>query len=338
MRTVGANINKKLAEKRLIVALGELLIDLIPNNDGMKIEDSGTVIKTASGSAGIFACAASRLGGKSGFIGKVGQDSLSKMAVETVKNEGVDLSNLVFSDEGQIGLAFLEYLSDGRNYQYYRRNSVGSTLTSSELNEEYIKKAYIVHFPGMLLELSNEMRETCYKLVEIAKENNVLISFDPNIRNELLADNDAKKRLVQMVKKADVVTPTLQEAQAITNKESLGDVIRALHEMGPKIIVITRDKDGAVLSHNGEVVIAEGIDEKPVDPTGAGDTLAAALCVGLEEGMSFEKLIEFCNCSGTAVIKHKGAIGLALPTREEIEKMMELDVCKVKKVALNEID
>lgn len=338
MKTVGENIGKKSAEKRMIIALGELLIDLIPNNDGMKIEDGGTVIKTASGSAGIFACAASRLGGKSGFIGKVGQDSLSKMAVETVKNEGVDLSNLVFSDEGQIGLAFLEYLSDGRNYQYYRKNSVGSTLSADELNKEYIKQAYIVHFPGMLLELSPQMRETCYKLVEVSKENNVLVSFDPNIRNELLSDENAKKRLIEMVGKANAITPTFQEAQAITAKENLKDVICALHEMGPEIIVITRDKDGAVLSHNGEVIIAEGIDEKPVDPTGAGDTLAAALCVGLEEGMSFEKLVEFCNCSGTAVIKRKGAIGLALPTRKEVEEMMASGVCKVRKLTLDELE
>ena len=86
-----------------------------------------------------------------------------------------------------MGLAFLEYLPEGRNYQYYRKNSVGSLLRASELDAEYISGAYAVHFPGMLLELTEEMRGACERLVEIAREKGILVSFDPNIRRELSA-------------------------------------------------------------------------------------------------------------------------------------------------------
>ena len=84
-------------EKGRILALGELLVDLIPGEDGMRIEDEGPVIKTASGSAGIFACAASLLGGCGGFIGKIGRDSLSRMVVNTLSGQGVDMSHLIES-------------------------------------------------------------------------------------------------------------------------------------------------------------------------------------------------------------------------------------------------
>ncbi len=226
--------------------------------------------KPASGSAGIFACAATLLGGRGGFIGKVGRDSLSRMVAGTLRGQGVDLSRLIVSDEGQMGLAFLEYLPEGRNYQYYRKNSVGSLLRASELDAEYISGAYAVHFPGMLLELTEEMRGACERLVEIAREKGILVSFDPNIRRELSADAAARARLLWAVRHADVVAPTLSEGQMITGETSIGDVLRALHAMGPRDVALTRDKDGAVLSRGGEVAVAAGIDEEPVDPHGRG--------------------------------------------------------------------
>ena len=321
----------------MILALGELLIDLIPARDGMRLEDEGPVIKTASGSAGIFACAAALLGGNSGFIGKVGQDSLSRMATHVLREQGVDLSHLVQTDEGQLGLAFLEYLPEGRNYQYYRKNSVGSTLSADDLDEAYIAAAFAIHFPGMLLELTPQMRGACQKAVEIARANGVLVSFDPNIRRELTSNEAARERLLWAVRNADIVAPTLEEGRIVTGEQEIGTVLRALHAMGPRVVALTRDKDGAVLSRDGLVAFAPGIDQPPIDPTGAGDTLAAALCVGVREGMDLARLACFCNCAGTLAIRHKGAIGMALPTRAEVEALMASGVCPVTTTRLDEL-
>ena len=162
--------NARSLLRKPILALGELLVDLVPERTGMRIEDAGAVIKTASGSAGIFACAAALLGAQSGFIGKVGRDSLSRMVMRTLEEQGVDLSCVTVSDQGQIGLAFLEYLpGGGRNYQYYRKHSVGSLLGADDLDQAGIAGAYAVHFPGMLLELTPQMRGACERLVEIAR-------------------------------------------------------------------------------------------------------------------------------------------------------------------------
>ncbi len=321
----------------MILALGELLIDLIPGRDGMRMEDEGPVIKTASGSAGIFACAAALLGGNSGFIGKVGRDSLSRMATHTLHQQGVDISHLVQAEEGQLGLAFLEYLPDGRNYQYYRKNSVGSTLCAADLDEEYIASAFAIHFPGMLLELTSEMRSACQRAVEIARAHGVLVSFDPNIRRELTRNEEARERMLWAVRSADVVAPTLEEGRIVTGEQEIGAVLRALHAMGPRVVALTRDKDGAVLSRDGMVAFAPGIDQPPIDPTGAGDTLAAALCVGLRENMDLARLACFCNCAGTLAIRHKGAIGMALPTRVQVEELMDSGVCPVTTARLDEL-
>lgn len=158
------------------------------------------------------------------------------MVAGTLRGQGVDLSRLIVSDEGQMGLAFLEYLPEGRNYQYYRKNSVGSLLRASELDAEYISGAYAVHFPGMLLELTEEMRGACERLVEIAREKGILVSFDPNIRRELSADAAARRACCGRCAMRDVVAPTLSEGQMITGETSIGDVLRALHAMGPRVV------------------------------------------------------------------------------------------------------
>lgn len=317
-----------------LLALGELLIDMIPGTEGMLIRQAGPVIKTASGSAGIVACAMAMLGGNGGFIGRIGRDSLSALARDTLQEYGVDMSHVAVSDEGQLGLAFLEYTDSGRNYQYYRTNSVGSLLSPEELDEAYIASAFAVHYPGMLLELTPQMRQSCLRMVEIAHENGVLVSFDPNIRREIASNAEARARLCDAMSTADIVAPTLEEGRMITGKESVGDVLRAIHAMGPKIVALTRDKDGAVISDGTQVAVAHGIDIHAIDPTGAGDSFAAALCVGVQEKMPLDRLACFCNCTGSFVCTKKGAIGMALPTRAEVEEMMASGVCTVELTTL----
>ena len=321
-----------------ILSLGELLVDLIPVENGGRIEKTGAVLKVASGSAGIFACAISALGAKSGFLGKVGKDALSRMVYDTIQEFGVDMRHVVTSGEGQIGLAFIEYLPDGRrNYEYYRSHSVGSLFRAEELDTEAFDGAYALHFPGMLLDLSPELREASLFAARTAKEKGVLLSFDPNIRTELNR-KESMERMIGVIRMADIIAPTLAEGRMITGKESVGDVLRALHDLGPAVVALTMDKDGAAVSSAGQVALCEGIDVPVVDPTGAGDTFAAALVVALQRGMSLSDTALFCNCAGTLVVTKRGVIGQAIPTLAEISALMETKPCKMRLVALSELE
>ena len=124
----------------------------------------------------------------------------------------------------------------------------------------------------------------------------------------------------------------------ITGETTIGNVLRALHAIGPRVVALTRDKDGAVISRDGQVAIAYGIDLDVVDPTGAGDSFAAALCVCIQEGMPLERLASFCICTGTLVCTKKGAIGMALPTRAQVEELMASGVSRVELMALDEME
>ena len=312
-----------------ILVLGELLLDFIPTQSGMRLCEPGTVVKTVSGSAGIFACAAAALGAQCSFVGRVGRDPFSRLAVQTVAQAGVDTSLVVESDEGQIGLAFIEYLPEGRNYQYYRSQSAGSRLCAGDLDEKAIAQAQILHLPGMLLELNETMREACFAAVEMARRHDVLISFDPNIRKELSGDSGAIERLRRMTSYADIIKPTLEEARLLTGEHEIPAILQRLHGMGPRLVAVSRDKQGALLSAAGEEAAAPGIDVPVVDPTGAGDSFAAALCRCVQRNSTLEEAARFCNCVGTLVCTRRGAIGMAIPSLAEAEALMRSPLCTV---------
>ena len=312
-----------------ILVLGELLLDFIPTRSDMRLCEPGTVVKTVSGSAGIFACAAAALGAQCGFVGRVGKDPFSRLAVQTVAQAGVDTSLVVESEEGQIGLAFIEYLPEGRNYQYYRSQSAGSRLCAGDLDEKAIAQAQILHLPGMLLELNETMREACFAAVEMARRHDVLISFDPNIRKELSGDSGAIERLRRMTSYADIIKPTLEEARLLTGEHEIPAILQRLHGMGPRLVAVSRDKQGALLSAAGEEAAAPGIDVPVVDPTGAGDSFAAALCRCVQRNSTLEEAARFCNCVGTLVCTRRGAIGMAIPSLAEAEALMRSPLCTV---------
>lgn len=312
-----------------ILVLGELLLDFIPTQSGMRLCEPGTVVKTVSGSAGIFACAAAALGAQCGFVGRVGKDPFSRLAVQTVAQAGVDTSLVVESEEGQIGLAFIEYLPEGCNYQYYRSQSAGSRLCAGDLDEKAIAQAQILHLPGMLLELNETMREACFAAVEMARRHDVLISFDPNIRKELSGDSGAIERLRRMTSYADIIKPTLEEARLLTGEHEIPAILQRLHGMGPRLVAVSRDKQGALLSAGGEEAAAPGIDVPVVDPTGAGDSFAAALCRCVQRNSTLEEAARFCNCVGTLVCTRRGAIGMAIPSLAEAEALMRSPLCTV---------
>ena len=307
-----------------VLVLGELLLDFVPCDSDMRLSEPGAVLKTVSGSSGIYACAAAGFGLDCSFIGKVGSDPFSQLALSSIAAQGVRTDAVVRSDCGQLGLAFLEYLPTGRNYAYYRDGSIGSQLRPEELPVAAFAGASILHLPGMLLELNDSMRQSCFRAVELAKQNHVLFSFDPHLRKELRNDAQMRQRMMQILSMADVIEPTLDEARIITGCTEISDVLRALHAAGPRLVVLTRDKDGALFSFDGQILSAEGIDVPVVDPTGAGDTFAAALACCIEENMQMEDAISFCNCAGTLVCTKRGAIGMAIPTRAQVLDMMRM--------------
>lgn len=322
--SVGANVVEMLGGNRVagttrnrVCVIGELLLEFLPANGSITFSSHGQMVKSPSGAAGIFACAAAALGGNVGFIGRVGDEAFSRFVLSEVEAHGVDVSQVGVVSGRQIGLAFVEEVAGERNFIYYRRDSAGSTLNGADISPAYIRSSAAIHFPAMLLWLSQSMREACLQAITLAKAYGVLVSIDPNIRPEL-GDPGESGLLRRVLAQADVLTPNIEEACRISGTDNPDTALSRLLAMGPSLVAITRGAGGALLATATERVELPGIAVKAVDTVGAGDTFAAGLLVALLEGMGVREAGRFANNAAALKVSQLGAIGRGLPKRAEV--------------------
>ena len=290
-----------------ILALGELLLDFVPTRSDMRLSEPGTVIKTVSGSAGIFSCAAAALGARCGLLGKVGRDPFSRLAVETVARSGVDTSHMVRSEEGQIGLAFLEYLPEGRNYQYYRENSVGSRFSAGDLDEAVVAQAQILHLPGMLLELNESIRGPASRRWPWPSATACWCPSTPTSGGSSAGAERRGSGCSAWRPRPTSSSPPWRRPGSSRGGRTCGRSWDVLHGMGPKLVAISQDKDGALLSAGGQGGGLAGDRRAGGGPhRGRGDCFAAALCRCVQRDMPLEEAARFCNLRGDPGVYQAG--------------------------------
>ena len=141
-----------------------------------------TFEKTVGGAESNVATALAKLNHTVGWFSKLSNDEFGRYLISTIRGEGVDTSRVILDENNSTGIIFKEYYQRSNpNVYYYRKNSAASTISPDDIDEEYIKSAKILHLTGITPALSESAREAVYKAIEIAKANDVLISFDPNV-------------------------------------------------------------------------------------------------------------------------------------------------------------
>jgi len=333
-----------------IITLGELLVDFVSTAEDVSIKDSPGFVKAPGGAPANVAVGVARLGrpagssaGSSagftagftaGFIGKVGDDPFGRFLAEVVGENGVDVSRISYSKEARTSLAFIAVRSDGaKDISFYRNPGADMMLSPDDIDAEYIKSARVLHFGSISL-IDPLPREATLKAAKIAKENGLIVSYDPNYRPTLWGDEaQARDRIPTAFEYADVVKISEEEWDIVTGTSDLEEGARRVLDAGPKLVVISRSEKGCAFrtsSHSGEV---PAFKVEVVETIGAGDGFAAAVLVELlarrEAGTEIEDLsksdleeiLRFANAVGALTCTKMGAIP-ALPTRAEVEDFL----------------
>ncbi|KXA98497.1 hypothetical protein AKJ41_06540, partial [candidate division MSBL1 archaeon SCGC-AAA259O05] len=178
-----------------------------------------------------------------------------------------------------------------------------------------------VHINGSSLMMGKKMREACYRVVKIADDENIRVSFDPNIRPELGDLKRTREIVSPLFESAELVTPSIEEIRWVTGDENEEEAAENLLEDGIQIVAIKKGGEGCAIYTKEKILKVPSFDVKEVDPTGAGDAFSAAMIVGMTEGMSLEKLGRFANAVGGMAVTKRGPMeGLA--RRKKIEGMI----------------
>ncbi len=312
-----------------VVALGELLIDFTEN--GLSGQGNPLLEVNPGGAPCNVLAMLNKLGKKTAFIGKVGNDQFGKMLKEVVEESGTDVSALAMDNQVHTTLAFVHTFPDGdREFSFYRNPGADMLLTKEEVDPELIKKARIFHF-GTLSSTHAGVREATRYAIDVAKENGILVSFDPNLREPLWDSLDqAKEEILYGMSKCDILKISDNEMEFMTGTTDYNKGVAMLREQFDiPLICVTLGKEGSRAFYKDMIVeAAPFVREDTIETTGAGDTFeACTLNYILEHGLedlteeNLKEMLTFANAGASIITTRKGALKV-MPEKEEIEKVI----------------
>ncbi len=319
-----------------VVALGELLIDMTNNG---KSEQGNSIYEANPGGAPCNVLAMlNKLGHKTAFIGKVGDDIFGHELKGVLEEIGIDTKGLVVDKDVRTTLAFVKTFPDGdRDFSFYRNPGADMMLKKSELDEELLKDTRIFHF-GTLSMTHEGVREATIQAVETAKEAGALISFDPNLREPLWDSLDeAKEQVLKGLHYCDYLKISDNEIQWLTGEDDYTDGVKWIYERYDiRLITVSMGKEGsrAYYKKDGEqdgFIMTEAapfLQKNTIETTGAGDTFGGCILhFILEKGLDglvesdLKEMLTFANKAASIITTRRGALRV-MPELKEIESLI----------------
>lgn len=310
-----------------VIALGELLIDFTLN--GNSTQGNPLFEANPGGAPCNVLSMLSKLGKKTAFIGKVGEDQFGRILRSTIEEVGIDSTYLLKDSEIPTTLAFVHNMPDGdREFSFYRKPGADMMLSADDIKEEMFEEGKIFHF-GTLSMTHDGVREATLKALKRAKQKNMIISLDPNLREPLWDNLDnAKDKMLEAISYCDVLKISDNEIQFLTGEEDYDKGIDKLRNMYDiPLICLTMGKDGSRAYYKDLRVEVSGFkQDNVIDTTGAGDTFCGSVLGYIcEHGInnfdedSLKEMLTFANAAASLVTLKRGAIK-SMPNVDDVNE------------------
>jgi fructokinase len=302
-----------------VLAFGELLIDFVALESGVSVGEASGFLKAPGGAPANVAVAVARLGHPAGFMGQVGDDPFGHMLVDVLNKNGVNVDGMTFSSEARTALAFVSLRADGdRSFQFYRNPSADMLMRPEDIKKSIITNYRVFHY-GSISMIGEPSKIATLTAVNHALANNLLVSYDPNLRLALWESAEhAKQGMLSGFEYANIVKVSEEEVEFLTGTNNP----RSLWRDRTQLILVTHGENGATYytQHNQQHV--PGYPVQAVDTTGAGDSFVAAVLTQILENpdtylQNLTEIVHFANAVGALTTLNKGAIP-ALPTRKQV--------------------
>ncbi|EFD8864891.1 aminoimidazole riboside kinase [Escherichia coli] len=297
--------------------LGDAVVDLLPESDGRLLPCPG-------GAPANVAVGIARLGGTSGFIGRVGDDPFGALMQRTLLTEGVDITYLKQDEWHRTSTVLVDLNDQGeRSFTFMVRPSADLFLETTDL--PCWRHGEWLHLCSIALS-AEPSRTSAFTAMTALRHAGGFVSFDPNIREDLWQDEHLLRLcLRQALQLADVVKLSEEEWRLISGKtQNDRDICALAKEYEIAMLLVTKGAEGVVVCYRGQVHHFAGMSVNCVDSTGAGDAFVAGLLTGLSStGLSTDeremrRIIDLAQRCGALAVTAKGAM-TALPCRQELE-------------------
>lgn len=308
-----------------IVSIGECMVEFYSDKPFV---DAETFRKSYGGDTMNVLVAASRLGSRTGYITRVGEDDFAPYLLQGWLNERIDLSLVKIIPDLKNGVYFVSaYEGGGYEVAFYRRGSAAATLSVDDINTEYIAAARCLHVSGVSQAISESCRLAVYEACRLVAENKTgEVSYDPHYRSGMWAVKEAQHAFQEVLPFIDILF--LKHPFESENLAGIADpeeLIRSLWQQGVRIVVLKVGEKGCIVGerHSGIIGGVESLKvNRVIDHTGAGDAFAGAFLHGLARELDVFQAGWLGNIMAGLKITGRGAIA-SMPHHDDVYQIFE---------------
>jgi 2-dehydro-3-deoxygluconokinase len=302
-----------------IVSFGEPLLEFsqLPGQDKPVSYLSGY-----GGDTSNFAVSAARQGAKVAMFAHLGSDVFGDQFVDLWNVEGVFTDWIQRHPTAPTGIYFISHDERGHHFTFYREGSAASLVSPTDLPEDLIADAKLLHTSAITHAISNGSCDAVFAAIELAKKHNTLVSFDTNLRLKLWTLDRARAVIHETARHVDFCMPSLDEAQLLTGLNDANEIADFYLNLGAKTVVLKMGPEGAMVATTGERFTAKGHKVETVDATGAGDCFSGAFFSQIVAGKTPREALVYANCAAALTTTGYGAV-VPIPTAAQVAAFQE---------------
>ncbi len=295
-----------------VCVLGDTAVDLIIHLPEMKMSEKVMPYAPClypGGSGANTAVALARLGNPTSFIGTVGDDQYGRTIVDDFKKEHVDITQLFIEPQLSTVCVFAFVDKDGERYLWGwpREKQAYSDIKFKKLDLERIRAAGWLHTTGLLLGNESSGRDAVLQAFEWAHKNNVITSFDLNLRSSTGAMEKTYREVVdKTISNSDYVLGSEQEFALLSEAHAWEKAVDELTRHH-KIVIVRQGEKGSILFVEDEYIKVPAFNVRVADTVGAGDVFDAGFITALRKGHDFTAALQWGNAVSAFTIMNEGA-------------------------------
>jgi 2-dehydro-3-deoxygluconokinase len=307
-----------------VITFGEAMAMFMAIQPGALHESNQFTLELAGAETNV-AIGLARLGLQAGWVSKVGSDAFGRFIVNRLKDENVDIEQVLMDEHHPTGFQWKSKVTEGDpEVQYFRKGSAASHLQIVDFHEEYFLSAQHLHMTGIPLAISEQTRAFAKHALSFMKKNGRTVSFDPNLRPSLWS---SEKEMVEQINaiafQADYVLPGITEGEMLTGFKKPRDIASFYLEKGAQLVVIKLGEEGAFYKTASVEGTVPGFKvQEVVDTVGAGDGFAVGVISGVLESLSVEDAVLRGNAIGSLAVQSPGDND-GYPTQIQLHKYIE---------------
>lgn len=301
-----------------IVCMGEAMVEFTRMN---RSKGEALYIRGLGGDASNCAISAARQGVKVAYLSAVGDDQFGKIAIDTWLTEGIDVSQVFVDPNSPTGIYFIDPVPEGRNFTYYRAGSAASRMSSISSSQTILSRTAILHLSAITQAISIAPNEPSFEAIDIVKKNGGRISYDTNLRLNLWSLEEARRVINKTLPQADILLPSLDEAQILTGLDNKEDILNFYLQFEPEILALKCGSEGAIVIFEGRKEYIPALNVNAIDTSGVGDTFAGAFLAQIIQGESPFEAARFAVVASGISVQGYGAM-TPIPNRKEVLRAM----------------